>query len=431
MTVSVETTHGLGRRILITIPAANIEQAVKNKLIEMTKKLSIDGFRKGKVPIKIIIQRYAKSVRQDILDNLMTSYFFETIFKEKINIAGTPNYIPNEYQEGQDFTYIVNFEVYPKIQLNGLDSLKVEKPIVKITDTDIDTMLKTLQKQQSVWKESKTLVTAQDRVTINFTGLINGKKFEGSTGSNIILDMNQDYIIPGFKESIINHKIGDNIVIDVKFPDNYHCKSLQGKNAIFYVLLKKVEVCKLPELTEEFIKSFGIKDGSIDNLRFEIRKNMERRINIIIRNKIKLQVIECLIKTNKIEVPELLVKDAMDILQRQAIENFKNEKEEILVSKLPSELFKEQAKKRVIGDIILGELIHLNQLKVDENRVKLMIKEIALSYEKPNTVIKHYSNNKELMNNIRNMVLEDQAIELILSKANVVEKFINFHELIN
>ena len=158
MQASVETTQGLGRRVTITVAKDVIENAVKSELVSVSKKVRIDGFRKGKVPMTVVAQRYGASVRQDVLGELMQRNFVDAIIKEKINPAGAPKYVPGEYKEGEDFTFAVEFEVYPEVELKGLESIEVEKPVVSVTDEDVDGMLDTLRKQQANWKE-KALLT--------------------------------------------------------------------------------------------------------------------------------------------------------------------------------------------------------------------------------------------------------------------------------
>lgn len=429
MQVSVETTQGLGRRVTITVAADSIENAVKSELVNVAKKVRIDGFRKGKVPMNIVAQRYGASVRQDVLGDLMQRHFVDAIIKEKINPVGAPNYLPGEYQNGADFTYSVEFEVYPEVELKGLDAIEVEKPLVDVTDADVDAMLETLRKQQATWKEADRAATAEDRVTVDFTGSVDGEVFEGGKASDFVLAMGQGRMIPGFEDGIVGHRAGDEFTIDVIFPEDYHAENLKGKAAQFVIVLKKVEERELPELTEEFIQRFGVADGSIDGLRAEVRKNMERELKGAVRNRIKNQVIDGLIKANEVDVPAALVDGEVDVLRRQAAQRFGGNEKQAL--ELPRELFEEQAKRRVVVGLLLGEVISANELKADDERVNALIEEMASAYEDPQEVIAFYSKNQELMNNMRNVALEEQAIETVLSKAKVVEKSVGFNDLMN
>lgn len=423
MQVSVETTQGLGRRVTITIAADSIETAVKSELVNVAKKVRIDGFRKGKVPMNIVAQRYGASVRQDVLGDLMSRNFVDAIIKEKINPAGAPNYVPGEYKVGEDFTYSVEFEVYPEVELTGLESIEVEKPVVEVTDADVDVMLDTLRKQQATWKEKDGAADAEDRVTIDFTGSVDGK------ATDFVLAMGQGRMIPGFEDGVKGHKAGEEFTIDVTFPEEYHAENLKGKAAKFVINLKKVEERELPELTEEFIKRFGVEDGSVAGLRAEVRKNMERELKGAVRNRVKSQAIEGLVKANDIDVPSALIDSEIDVLRRQAAQRFGGNEKQAL--ELPRELFEEQAKRRVVVGLLLGEVIRTNELKADEERVKGLIEEMASAYEDPKEVIEFYSKNKELMDNMRNVALEEQAVEAVLAKAKVSEKATSFNELMN
>lgn len=429
MQVSVETTQGLGRRVTITIAADSIENAVKSELVNVAKKVRIDGFRKGKVPMNIVAQRYGASVRQDVLGDLMSSNFVDAIIKENINPAGSPSYVPSAYEQGKDFTYSVEFEVYPEITLKGLDSIEVEKPIVNVTDADVDSMLETLRKQQATWKEKAGAADAEDRVTIDFTGSVNGEEFEGVKAADFVLAMGQGRMIPGFEEGIKGHSTGDEFTIDVTFPGEYHAENLKGKSATFAIKLKKVEERELPELTETFIKRFGVEDGSVAGLRAEVRKNMERELKGAVRNRIKTQAIDGLVRANDVDVPTALINSEIDVLRRQAAQRFggsgKQERE------LPRELFEEQAKRRIVVRLLLGEVIRNHDLKADEERVKSLIEEMASAYEDPSEMVEFYSKNKEMMDNMRNVALEEQAVEAVLEKAKVTEKATSFSDLMN
>ncbi|HBC8868584.1 TPA: trigger factor [Proteus mirabilis] len=429
MQVSVETTQGLGRRVTITVPAADIQKAVDSELKKAAKTVRIDGFRKGHVPMSMVKQRYGMSVLNDVLGDLMQRNFINAIIENKVNPVGVPDYKPEQYKEGEDFVYSVEFEVFPEIELKDLESIEVVKPIVTVKDEDVDNMLETLRKQQAEWKDKEGEVAAEDRVTVDFNGSIDGEEFEGGKAEDFVLAMGQGRMIPGFEEGLIGHKAGEEFTIDVTFPEDYHAENLKGKKAQFAINLKKVEERELPELTEEFIKRFGIADGSVDGLRAEVRKNMERELKNAIRTRVKSQVIDGLVKANEVDVPAAAVDSEIEVLQRQAAQRFGGDEKQAL--QLPRELFEEQAKRRVIVGLLLGEVINSNELKAEDERVKALIDEMASAYEDPSEVVEFYNKNEQLMNNIRNLALEEQAVEKILATAKVTEKETNFTELMN
>ncbi|AFH93227.1 trigger factor [Providencia stuartii] len=429
MQVSVETTQGLGRRVTITVPAADIEKAVNSELVNVAKKVRVDGFRKGKVPMNIVKQRYGASVMQDVLGDVMQRNFINAIIEQKINPAGAPSYKPEMLEDGKDFVYSVEFEVYPEIELKGLETIEVEKPVVSVKDEDLENMLETLRKQQAQWKAVSEAATADSRITINFTGSIDGEEFEGGKAEDFALVMGEGRMIPGFEDGIVGHKAGEEFDIEVNFPEDYHAENLKGKAAKFAIVLKKVEQRELPEFTEEFIKRFGIVDGTLEGLRAEVRKNMERELKNAVRNRIKAQVLDGLVNANEIEVPAAVVDGEIDVLRRQAAQRFGGNEKQAM--ELPRELFEEQAKRRVVIGLLLGEVISANELKADEDRVKALIEEMASAYEDPAEVIEYYSKNNELMNSVRNLALEEQAVEKVLEVAKVTEKETNFTELMN
>lgn len=429
MQVSVETTQGLGRRVTITVPAADIQKAVDSELKKAAKTVRIDGFRKGHVPMSMVKQRYGMSVLNDVLGDLMQRNFINAIIENKVNPVGAPDYKPEQYKEGEDFVYSVEFEVFPEIELKDLESIEVVKPIVTVKDEDVDNMLETLRKQQAEWKDKEGEVAAEDRVTVDFNGSIDGEEFEGGKAEDFVLAMGQGRMIPGFEEGLIGHKAGEEFTIDVTFPEDYHAENLKGKKAQFAINLKKVEERELPELTEEFIKRFGIADGSVDGLRAEVRKNMERELKNAIRTRVKSQVIDGLVKANEVDVPAAAVDSEIEVLQRQAAQRFGGDEKQAL--QLPRELFEEQAKRRVIVGLLLGEVINSNELKAEDERVKALIDEMVSAYEDPSEVVEFYNKNEQLMNNIRNLALEEQAVEKILATAKVTEKETNFTELMN
>ena len=426
MSISIETLEGLQRRVTIIVAADKIEAAYKEQLKGYAKNARVDGFRKGKVPHSIIEQRFGVAARQEVLSDEMQRAFFDAVIAEKINLAGRPTFIPNNYQPGQEFSFSVTFEVFPDVELKGLENIEVEKPVVEISDADLDKMVDVLRKQQATWTESQEAVKAEDRVTIDFVGSVDGEEFEGGKATDFVLAMGQGRMIPGFEEGIVGHKAGDQFDIDVTFPAEYHAENLKGKAAKFAITLKKVENIVLPELTEEFVKKFG-NAKSVEDLRAEIKKNMQRELNNAITARVKNQVINGLIAQNDIEVPAAAVAEEVDVLRQQAVQRFGGKPE--MAAQLPAELFETEAKRRVQVGLLLSTVIGSNELKVDEARVEAMIADIASAYEQPAEVVEYYAKNRQLTENIRNVVLEEQAVDAVLAKAKVTEKAMSFDEL--
>ena len=429
MQVSVETTQGLGRGLSITIKSEDITKAVNKELLNTAKKVRIDGFRKGKVPLKIVEQRYGASILQDALSDLMQRNFIDAIIQEKLNPAGAPVYTPREYKDGEDYTFTVEFEVYPEIKIKDLDKIEVEKPVAEVVDADVDTMIETLRKQQGSWKVVEQEAKEQNRVTLDFLGKVDGNEFEGGKADDFALVLGQGRMIPGFEDAIIGHKAGDQFDINVTFPEDYHAENLKGKPAVFAATLKKVEELELPELTEDVVKRFGIADGTVESLRAEVRKNMLRELNATIRNKIKSQAIDGLVKNNDTEVPAALVDREVDVLRQQAVTRFGGNAKQAM--DLPKELFEAEAKRRVLVGLLFSEIIESNKLQADDAKVQSLIDEIATAYEDPKEVVDYYRKDKKAMDNIRSVALEDQVVDLLLASAKVTEKTYSFSELMN
>lgn len=426
MSISIETLEGLQRRVTVTVPADKIEAGYKEQLKGYAKNARVDGFRKGKVPHSIIEQRYGLAARQDVLSEEMQRAFFDVVIAEKINLAGRPTFTPNNYQPGQEFSFTATFEVFPEVELKGLENIEVEKPVVEITEADLDKMVDVLRKQQATFAETAEAAKADDRVTIDFVGSVDGEEFEGGKASDFVLAMGQGRMIPGFEEGIVGHKAGEQFDINVTFPAEYHAENLKGKAAKFAITLKKVENTVLPELTEEFVKKFG-SAKTVEELRAEIKKNMQRELKNALTARVKNQVINGLLANNDIEVPASAVAEEVDVLRQQAVQRFGGKPE--MAAQLPAELFEADAKRRVQVGLLLSSVITSNELKVDEDRVKETIAELASAYEQPAEVVEYYAKNPRLTDNIRNVVLEEQAVEAVLAKAKVTEKASSFDEV--
>ncbi|RTE86887.1 MULTISPECIES: trigger factor [Gammaproteobacteria] len=430
MQVSVETTQGLERRITISIPAEKIDQEVKNQVKQRARTVRMDGFRPGKVPVSMVEKRFGPAIRQDVVMEQMQRHYVEAIMQEKINPAGAPRFEPKSDEPGKDVEFVAIAEVYPEIELKDLDKVKVEKPSAEVTDKDLDNMLDTLRKQNAGWKSVKRGAKDGDRVTMDFLGRVDGEEFEGGKAENFALEMGQGRMIPGFEDGVKGLKAGDEKTIEVTFPEDYHAENLKGKAAEFDLTIKTVEAPDLPKLDDAFAEQFGVAEGGLEGLKAEVRKNMERELENAVKGKVKQQVIKGLLEANDdVAVPNAMKEQEIQALRQQAMQRFGGQGQNM--PELPAELFEEQAIERVKVGLLLGEVIRTNELKVDDAKVDALIESTASAYEDPQQVISYYKQNEEMMQQVRNVALEEQAIELILEKAKVSDKTESFDEVMN
>ncbi|WP_426360167.1 trigger factor [Pseudocolwellia sp. HL-MZ19] len=431
MQVSVETTQGLERRLTISVPAESVDVEVKNRLRHIARTQKINGFRPGKVPPSVIQKRYGQSVRQEVAGELMQRNFVDAIVAEKINPAGRPNFVAKSNEEGKALEFEATFEIYPEVELKDLNSINVEKPKVEVTDSDLDEMFVTLQNQHKTWKENKRKTKKGDKLTLDFTGRIDGEDFEGGKAESFELELGASRMIPGFETDIIGMKAGEEKTIKVTFPDDYHAENLKGKEAEFDIVLHKTEGPVLPEIDEEFAKLFGVEAGGVEALRAEVSKNMSRELTQAVKAKVKEQVINGLLEAHEVDIPAALIAQEVDVLRQQAMQRFAGQMDPNNLPELPAEMFEEQAKKRVKTGLLLGEVIKVNELKVDENKVNELIASAASAYEDPKEVIEYYTTNKELNQQMQNVALEEQAVEVVLASAKVKEKAASFKDIMN
>jgi len=431
MQVSVEAKEGLERRLTITVPADTIDSAVKSRLQQLAKTQRINGFRPGKVPVSVIKKRYGLAVRQEIAGEVMQRNFYEAVMQEKLNPAGMPAFEMKTDEDGKDLEFVASFDVYPEFKVQNLDAIKVEKTVVDINEEDIDGMMDTLRGQHGQWVDSEEAAVAESRVTVDFVGTIDGEEFDGGKSEDFVLEMGKSRMIPGFEDPLVGQKAGAEVVSNVTFPEDYHAEALKGKEASFQITLKKVENQELPEINEEFAKLFGVEDGDIAALRDEVSKNMQRELDQTLKAQLKEQAIAGLIENNPVDLPEALVKQEIDALRQQAQQRFGANANGGQLPELPDDLFAENAKKRVSVGLILGEVIKAKELKADQAKVDELIETNASAYEDPQEVIDYYKNNQELMQQMQNLALEDQAIDIILEEAEVTEVAKKFDEVMN
>ena len=431
MQVSVETTQGLERRLTITVPAESVDNAVKSRLQQLAKTQRINGFRPGKVPVSVIKKRYGQAVRQEVAGDVMQQNFYQAIVQEKINPAGMPSFELTKDQDGEDLEFVAKFEVYPEVEVKGVDDIEIEKTVVEIADEDLDNMLETLQKQHGEWKEVKRKARKDDRMVIDFVGTIDGEEFDGGKAEDFTLELGKDRMIPGFEKPLVGAKKGEEVIVDVTFPEDYHAEALKGKEAQFTVNVKKVEGLTLPKVDEEFAKLFGIEDGDVEALKAEVRKNMERELGQTLKTQLKEEVIAKLLEKNELDLPAALVDQEVNALREQAKQRFSQQGGGQNLPDLPADLFKDNAQRRVSIGLLLGEIIKQNDLKADPEQVDSLIETMASAYEDPQEVVDYYKNNQELMQQMQNVALEEQAIEWVVGQAKVTEVNKPFDEVMN
>ncbi|MDX2369849.1 MAG: trigger factor [Colwellia sp.] len=431
MQVSVETTQGLERRLTISVPAETVDVEVKNRLRQVSKTQRIDGFRPGKVPPSVIQKRYGKSVRQEVAGEIMQRNFVDAIIAEKINPAGRPSFVAKSNEDGKALEFEATFEVYPEVELKDLEKIAVERPDVEVNDSDIDEMFVTLQKQHQTWKENKRVTKKGDKLTLDFNGRVDGEEFEGGKAEGFELELGAGRMIPGFEKEITGMKVGEEKTIKVTFPEDYHAENLKGKEAEFDIVVNKTEGSILPEVDDEFAKLFGVEEGGVEALRAEVSKNMTRELTQAVKGKVKEQVIEGLLAGHEVGLPSALVAQEVDVLRQQAMQRFQGQMDPKNLPELPSEMFTEQAERRVKIGLLLGEVIKVNELKVDNAKVDELIATAASAYEDPKEVIEYYANNKELMQQMQNVALEEQAVDFLVEKAEVSSKKASFKDIMN
>ncbi|WP_372964576.1 trigger factor [Marinobacter sp.] len=427
MQVSVETTSNIERRMTIGVPAQEIDQAVQKRLQETARTVRLNGFRPGKVPMSVVKRRFGDSVRQEIVGEVMRDNYIKALQEQDINPAGWPTFEPKTMEEGKDLEFVAVFEVLPEIELGDLSKVKVEKPVAEVTEKDIDTMIDNLRRQQAPMKEVKRKSKNKDVVTIDFKGFIDGEEFEGGSAEGHRLTLGSGQMIPGFEKAIVGGKTGEELEIDVTFPEDYHNEDLAGKPAKFEIKIHKVEEAQLPELDAEFFKKFGIEAEDEAGFREEVKKNMERELKQAVANKVKNDVVEGLLETTELDVPSSLVDQEIDRLRQEAVQRFGGQ---VDFKQLPKEIFEEQARRRVKTGLLFQEVVKKNELKADPSKVDEKIQEIASTYEQPEEVVAHFNSNQDQKSQVESVVLEEAVVEFVLGQTKPKEKKMKYEEAV-
>ena len=432
MQVSVESIGSLERKVHVEVPETRVTSEVSERLQNMTKTTKVQGFRPGKVPLKVINGKYGKQVRNEVVGELVRTTLFEAINQENLKPAGQPQIEKVDAADGKALSYTATFEIYPEISLKPSDKLKFEKPSCEVSKDDVDAMVEKLRKQHRNLEVVERAAKKGDIVNIDFEGFIDDKPFEGGDAKNYNLELGAKSFIDGFEDGLINKSAEEEVLLKLKFPKDYGKEELKGKQVEFKVKINNVNETSLPNIDKEFINKLGIQKDDEESLRIEIKKNMEREVELSLRRQLKDIVFDKLYSENKIDLPQTLVTNERERLMSDLEKNIKQQGADLEKIKSASEqIITDQAEKRVSLQLILAEIIKQNNLKADPKKVREMVEHAAAGYEDPEAVINWYYSDQKNLAEVEVLSLEDNVIDWVLEHANVTDKPCTFDEIMN
>jgi trigger factor len=430
MQSNVEELGALERRLDVSIPQEKIETEVENRLKRLARTAKIHGFRPGKVPLKIVKQQYGPQVRQEVIGDVLKKNFSEAVREKNLKVAGYPRFEPKDMAENaSQVEFSATFEVYPDVVLGALDASRVERPVVSVTQADVDKTIDTLRKQRMQYEPAVRPAAKGDRLNIDFRGTIDGEEFPGSKAENYSLILGEGRFLADFEEPLAGMSAGASKTFEVAFPANYHGKEAAGKTATFEVKLNTVEAARLPEVDAEFARSLGVEDGDVGRLRAEIQANLEREVANRIKARTKEQVMQCLLDTTNSHAPKALVEAEMERLMHDARRDLASRGVNPKDMPLPQDLFHERAQRRVSLGLILAELVKTHGLQPKPEQVRAMVEDLAQSYENPAEVVKWHYAAPERLNEAESLALEDNVVQWVLEKVKVEDKPMTLDEL--
>lgn len=423
MTASVEKTSAIGRKLSVVVAADKIETAVQGRLKQLSKRVKIQGFRPGKVPMKIVEQQYRGSATNDVLGELIQSSLQEALEGQDVVPAVQPDIIPDApVEKGKDFSYTASFDVYPEFEKLNLEGVKILKPESDVSDEDIDKVIENMRKQQLTWKELKRKSKKGDRVLIDFVGSVDGEEFEGGKADDYPMILGENQMLPDFEKGVKGMKAGESKEVEVTFPDDYS-EDLGGKTAVFKIDAKTVSEPVLPEIDEDFIQNFGIESGDEAELRAEVKTNLETNLESQLSSTLRQRTFDALLEQNETEMPlKMVQEEAGRMVQEQKNQMLQQGIDAKMLENFPDpefDVLKPQAEKRVALGLLMMEIIRKEEIKPDEARVNDRIEKMASSYEDPSQFVEYYKSNQQALAQVQSIVLEEQVVDLLLEKADV------------
>jgi trigger factor len=429
MQVTVETTAGLERKMRVVVPSERVEVQVTEKIKQTAKQAKINGFRPGKVPLREVKRRFGAGIRQEVSSEMIQSTYGEALQKEDINPAGMPKIEEVNIEEGKDLEYTAVFEVFPEIEVSGLESIEVERLSSSIEEADLEKMIDTLREQRLVYAETDRAAAEKDQVNLDFEGFLEDEPFEGGKAEGTDLVLGSGSMIPGFEDGLTGLKAGEEKDLKLTFPENYQAENLAGQEVLFKIKVNKVSEPELPELNDEFFEQFDVKEGGVEAFRKEVTNNMKRELDSAIKAKVKDQVMDGLSDNNEVDLPQSLIDQEVNRMRQEAVQQFGGGAQ-FDPSMLPAEMFSEQAQKRVKIGLIVSAIVDKNSLAADAEKVRETIEEMASTYQEPEEVINYYYSNEQQLSQIQNMVLEGQIVDFVLDSAKVTDKTVSYDEAV-
>ena len=429
MQVSVENTADLQRRMTITLDDANIQQQVEQRLSALRPNVKKAGFRKGKVPMKMVAQMHGASTKQEIIDKVIQESMQEAFLQEKITPAGRPK-LETIDEEGLIFSYVISYEVFPEVNTIELKDISADKVTATVTDDDVTDMITTLREQRAEWEVVERASQTTDRVTIDFVGKIDGEIFEGGEGKEVPVVIGAGAMLPDFESQLTPVVAGQSLTIEVRFPEDYQAENLQGKMAMFDIAVHQVEQKNLPILDDAFAAQCGVQNG-LSNLNDEVKNNMVRELDNALKQKNKQAVMEQLADKNNLLLPEVAVDREAEHLMNQAKNNLQQQGVDIKNIPFTIDSFKDSAKQRVTLSLLIGKIIEDNNIEADDESVKVVIDTIAGSYENADNVVDYYMNDPQKLSEVKMMVVEDKVVDWLYQQIEVNTVNATFSEVMN
>jgi trigger factor len=426
MTAILEQSSGIKRVLQVTVPKAEIDKGVSEQLVVVAQRATLPGFRPGKAPRQVIEKQFGDSVRNEVVSKAIEKAYINAMTEHKLKPAGMPKITVDEASVKKDLSFKIELEVFPEFEVKGLPEIEIIRTTAKIDDASKKKMMENLQKQHLNWTEVERAAQNEDRLLIDFEGFKNGEAFKGGEAKDFKLILGTKMMIPGFEDGLIGKKKGDQFEMDLTFPKEYHVADLAGQAVVFKINVKKVEEPALPVLDDAFAKLFQV--DSMKLLEEEVNLNMERELDFALKNKLKNQVIDGLLKHNEIELPAALVEEEAQRLAQVAVEKMKSWGQQN-VGVPPLDLFMDEAKKRVALGLIMNQIINQYELKVNQDMVADTIQKMASVYENPEEVVKMFRQNKARMAEIEQVTLEEQVVNKVIELAKVVEEEKTFEEV--